>query len=268
MNSELRDRYLYAQEFAVEGGKSTLEFFQNRDLKVDRKGDDSPVTVADRNAEKLIRAEIEARFPDDGIVGEEFGESPGSSGYRWILDPIDGTKSFISGVPLFGTMIGIEVETKPTIGAIYFPGLDEGIFGCVGEPTVFGRGDQMQEAKVADTAKLSDSIFVTSEAKTFAERGAGDVYRQLEDASYVTRTWGDAYGYYLVATGRIELMVDPILSIWDAAAVLPILVGAGGVFCDWAGEPRIDAGEAIGATPGIAEEVLQITRRYAGKFDN
>ena len=132
MSDEIVSRLELAKTIAVEAGQQTLDHFQHDSLEVIRKSDNSPVTIADREAEQLLRQRIAAAFPDDGILGEEFGEEPGSSAYRWILDPIDGTKSFISGVPLFGTLVGVEQENQSEIGVIYVPGLDEGIFAARG----------------------------------------------------------------------------------------------------------------------------------------
>lgn len=260
------ERFEFAKQIAISGGRSTLQYFQQPNLAVDRKGDQSPVTVADRYAETHIREQIARQFPDDAVIGEEFGATDGKSDFRWILDPIDGTKSFISGVPLFGTMVAVEFESKPVIGAIFFPGLGVGIYGCTGKPTLHGPLDRLAPAQVTSRASLADAVFVTSEVIAFAERNANAVYDQLEKTCYVTRTWGDCYGYYLVATGRVDLMIDPKLNIWDAAAVAPILAGAGGSFTDWSGVENIDAGEAIGTNPHLLAPILAITNQFAGKF--
>ena len=189
------------------------------------------MTAADRDAEMLLRQRIGELFPDDAVLGEEFGELPGSSGYRWILDPIDGTKSFIAGVPLFGTMVAVEVDGSAIIGAVYLPGLDEGIYAARGRGAWHFSGDgKPTRAQVSQTADLSDAIFVTSEVRTFDLRASRSAYERLEAACFVTRTWGDCYGYLLVATGRADVMVDPVMNVWDAAAVQPILEEAGGTF--------------------------------------
>lgn len=251
-----------ARSAAREAGELTLTYFR-RGVDVERKSDDSPVTVADREAEKLLRARIEARFPDDAIVGEEFPAREGTSGWRWILDPIDGTKSFISGVPLYGTMVGVERNARSDIGVVYIPGLDECIWGAVGRGawhTV--AGGEPRRAQVSQVASLGQGTFVTSQVDTFARRDALDAFHELEKAAYITRTWGDCYGYLLVATGRAVAMVDPIMNVWDAAALQPIMEEAGGAFTDWSGQPTIHSGEGIGANPGVLAEVLAITSRY------
>lgn len=255
------DRLALATEIAWKAGKQTLDLFQNSDLHVEKKSDRSPVTLADRNAETFLRGEIAAHFPDDAIVGEEFGISDGQSGYRWILDPIDGTKSFISGVPLYGTMVGVEHTGRSVIGVVYLPALDEGVYASKGEGAWHVQGSGAPVAShVSNTERLSECTFVTSEVSSFFERSAGTVFEQLQDACYVTRTWGDCYGYLLVATGRVDLMIDPILNIWDAAAIQPILEEAGGRFTDWRGESRIDTGDAIGSNGRVHDLVLDITR--------
>lgn len=259
--ANLDDRLKAVREFAVRAGRGTLRHFQTRGLQVERKSDQSPVTIADKEAEQSLRVWIRERFPDDAVLGEEFGEIEGSSGYRWIVDPIDGTKSFISGVPLFGTMVAVERDSQAVVGAIYIPGLDEGIFAGVGAGAWHFKGDASPtRAEVAKSVAWSDAIFVTSEIKTFDRRSARGVYEGIERSVFLTRTWGDCYGYLLVATGRAHLMIDPIMSVWDAAAVQPILQEAGGVFVDWNGQPTIHSGEGIGTIPGLLDQVLSFTR--------
>lgn len=256
---EILKRFELAKRLAVLGGKSTLKFFQQDNFEVIKKSDGSPLTLADQTCEKLMRAEIESAFPEDGIVGEEFGVKETTNPIRWILDPIDGTKSFISGVPLYGTMVAVEVDGTATIGVCFFPGLDEGIFACVGHGAWSFRGElDPVRARVSQKTELADCVIVSSDDSTFAERNADAIWRALDQAVYFSRTWGDAYGYMLVATGRVDLMIDPILNIWDAAAVKPIIDEAGGKFTDWAGEPKIDSGDAIGSNGLIHSAVLKI----------
>lgn len=261
MNEDVLQRFELAKRLAVRGGKSTLEFFQKDNFDVKKKSDGSPLTQADEACERLIRAEIENAFPDDGIVGEEFGVKESQHEVRWIIDPIDGTKSFISGVPLYGTMVGVEIEGKATIGVCYFPGLDEGVYACVGEGAWWFRGDEKPvAARVSSKDDIADCVIVSSDDSTFSERNAAEVWQALDQAAYFTRTWGDAYGYMLVATGRVDIMIDPMLSIWDAAAVKPIIDEAGGRFTDWAGESRIDSGDSIGSNGHVHEQVLNLVR--------
>lgn len=258
MSDATNDRFEFAKKIAIEAGKLTLEYFQNPNVGFERKGDNTPVTVADREAEKMMRAAVEEKYSEDAIVGEEFGSKEGSNQWRWIFDPIDGTKSFISGVPLYGTMVGVEFESKCVIGVVYIPGLDEGVFAVTGQGATHYVKGENRTAKVSKTDSISDAIFVTSEAKSFLEHNVGGVYREMESAAYVTRTWGDCYGYLLVATGRADIMIDPELSIWDAAAVKPIIEEAGGRFLDWKGEPKIDSGNSFACNPSLIGHVQKV----------
>jgi len=251
-----------AVEAALEAGGITLEYFRREDLEVERKGDDSPVTVADRAAEEHIRQRIGDVFPDDAILGEELPEKAGTSGYRWILDPIDGTKSFIHGVPLYGTLIGVEHQGESVLGVILIPALDEYVYAATGRGAWYVCGNAApRRAKVSLCPRLAEGLFVTSEVISFDEVQRGQVYRQLEATARLARTWGDCYGYLLVATGRAELMVDPLMSVWDAAALLPILQEAGGSFTDWQGRPTIHSEEGIATNGHILDEVLAITKK-------
>lgn len=259
--SDYSQRLQLAIDAAREAGKITLQHFRREDLEVERKGDDSPVTVADREAEQHLRARIAEAFPEDAILGEEFPERPGSSGFRWILDPIDGTKSFIHGVPLYGTLVGIEHQGQSVVGVNLIPALDEGVYAAKGEGAWYvSGGNPPKQAKVSECPRLAEGLFLTSEVASFDEIGRRDVYDRLQAVARLTRTWGDCYGYLMIATGRADLMVDPILNVWDAAALLPILEEAGGAFTDWQGRPTIHSGQAIAANRRILEEVLAITR--------
>ncbi|MCA9201653.1 MAG: histidinol-phosphatase [Planctomycetales bacterium] len=261
ISQEYQRRLTAAVRFADEAGRLTLDYFQTDRFDVERKSDDSPVTVADRGAEQRLRERIVAEFAADGIIGEEFGEQTGQSGFRWILDPIDGTKSFISGVPLYGTMVAVEHEGRGVVGAVYIPGLDEMIFAATGQGAWYRRGSaEPTPARVSTRSSLADGLFITSQVDSFDKRGAADAFAELQRRAYITRTWGDCYGYLLVATGRAEVMVDPIMNVWDAAAVQPIMEEAGGSFTDWNGNATIHSGEGIGTNRLVLEEVLAITR--------
>ncbi|MDX1945326.1 MAG: histidinol-phosphatase [Pirellulaceae bacterium] len=263
LDAEIAARLALARTAGVEAGRLTLRYFQQDNFAVERKGDQSPVTIADRSAEELLRERIAAAFPADGILGEEFGQVAGSSGFNWILDPIDGTKSFISGVPLYGTMVGVEHEGAARAGLVYMPGLDEGVFASQGQGTWhFRMSGQPRRASVSRKARLADGLVLTSQVDTFAKRSAAGAFDELQSAAYITRTWGDCYGYLLVATGRAEAMLDPLLNVWDAAAVQPIITEAGGQFTDWHGLATIHAGEALATNGLVQDEVLAITRRY------
>jgi histidinol phosphatase-like enzyme (inositol monophosphatase family) len=263
-NSDLAAKLNFAVAIAREAGQLTLDYFQQTTLQVDRKADRSPVTAADRAAEQLLRKRIAEQYPDDGIVGEEFGESPGRSGQRWILDPIDGTKSFICGVPLYGTLIGLEREGQSILGVIYAPALEECVYAARGQGAWYVKGNgQPRPARVSQRRSLAEGTFLTSQVDSFEARGAGEAFRRLQTAAYITRTWGDCYGYLLIATGRAEAMVDPVMNLWDAAALQPILEEAGGAYTDWQGAPTIHHGEGVGANPHVLPEVLAVLKEYA-----
>jgi len=259
-----QDRLAVGREAASAAAQLTLEYFQTARFAVERKADDSPVTVADRSAEDLLRKTISAAFPHDAIVGEELDDKEGSSGYQWILDPIDGTKSFIHGVPLYGTLVGLLKGSEPILGIIEIPGLNERVFAAKGEGAWFqqGQGD-LQPCQVAEIDSLADGLFLTSSFSGFAQRGAEEAFTQLRETAFVSRTWGDCYGYLLVAIGRAHLMVDPLMSIWDAAAILPVISESGGVFTDWSGKPTVEGGEGIATTPGLLPSVLEITGPFS-----
>ena len=258
---EVGPRLDLAVEAAREAGQITLEYFRREDLEVERKGDDSPVTVADRAAEEHLRRRIAEVFPDDAVVGEELPETAGTSGFRWILDPIDGTKSFIHGVPLYGTLIGVEHQGESVLGVILIPALDEYVYAAAGRGAWYVRGNSApRPAKVSRCPKLAEGLFVTSEVICFDEVDREQVYKRLEATARLTRTWGDCYGHLLVATGRAELMIDPYMSVWDAAALLPILQEAGGSFTDFQGRATIHSGEGIATNGRILDEVMAIIR--------
>ncbi|MEM7312418.1 MAG: inositol monophosphatase family protein [Planctomycetota bacterium] len=258
-SQDLLARYEFAIEAARQAGQLTLQYFQSG-VGVDFKSDNTPVTVADREAELLVRKLVEQRFPNDTILGEEFPERKGDSAFRWIVDPIDGTKSFVCGVPLYTTLIGVECNGQAAVGVIEIPALEETVHAAKGHGAWLIRKGEKSAARVAKYDSMSDGLFTTSERATFDDRGAGDIYLQIESIARTARTWGDAYGYSLVATGRAAAMIDPIMSVWDAAAIQPILEEAGGVFTDWQGNPTIHGREGIGTTPELLTEILKITK--------
>lgn len=255
----VRSRLLLAIQASREAGQITLEYFRRDDLEIERKGDDSPVTAADRRAEEHLRNRIAQAFPEDAILGEEMPDRSGTSLFRWILDPIDGTKSFIHGVPLYGTLVGIEMDSEPIIGVIRIPALDECVYAARGQGAWYVHGQKPpQPARVSQRGPLSQCLFVTSEVATFDEVDRRDTYLRLEDAARLTRSWGDCYGYLMVATGRADVMVDPVVAVWDLAPLLPIIEEAGGSFTDWQGRRTIHSGQAVATNGRVTDEVLAI----------
>jgi histidinol phosphatase-like enzyme (inositol monophosphatase family) len=263
-NLDRDSRLELAVAAARTAGKETLRWFRIASLAVERKGDGSPVTAADRAAETLLRQQIGEAFPDDAILGEEFGEQPGTTPFRWVLDPIDGTKSFIGGVPLYTTLVAVMEGDRPLIGVIYSPATDEIVYAAAGEQASYAVGGAAPVvARVSQVERLSDATFLTTEAGAFGRPQSSPrraVFEQLEAACRVTRTWGDAFGYMLVATGRADVMIDPIVNLWDAAALQPIIEGAGGHFSDWQGRPTVHSGNAVATNRKLAGLVLSITR--------
>ncbi len=252
-----------ARIIAKEAGYLTLRYFyDHHQLHVEIKDDETPVTVADREAENLLRKWIGQYFPDDAIVGEELPIKKGTSPYRWFLDPIDGTKSFIHGVPLYSTLIGIEKDGKNVAGVICLPALNEMLWAGrgMGAWHETPRSREPKQAKVSECCDLTEALFLTSEVKTFDQCQRGETYKTLEKACRLTRTWGDAYGYVLVATGRADVMVDPSMSEWDAAPLPVILEEAGGKFTDWMGTPTIFGREGVACNGRLHDQVLKLTR--------
>jgi len=247
-----------AVQAAREAGRITLEYFRREDLDVELKHDDTPVTAADRRAEQHLRERIAAAFPADGIVGEEYGEQAGTSGCRWILDPIDGTKSFIHGVPLYATLVALEHEEQSLLGVIHIPALDECVYAARGQGAWYLHGQQPpRRARVSQRQPLSKALFLTSEVINFDRTGRRGAYDRLQAGCRLARTWGDGYGYLMVATGRAEVMVDPVMALWDAAALPAVLEEAGGTFTDWRGNATYQGGEGIATNGLLLPEALE-----------
>lgn len=260
----MKEHCQLAVSLAREMGAFTLRYFDTPNLAIEEKADHTPVTLADRGAEELARRIIAERFPEDAILGEECEDRLGSSGWQWILDPIDGTKSFIHGVPIYSNLVGVQYLGEPTIGVIWLPALGRGVWGGRGEGAweLFADDSQTRRARVSNVDRLDRSLFLTTDCYDFDLVGREGAYDELESKCRLTRTWGDAYGYYLVATGRAEIMIDPFFEIWDAAPLVTILREAGGAFCDWSGVERIDGREGVGTNGALKDVVSEILRRY------
>ena len=243
----------FATEAAWHAGRITLQYFQT-DVTVDRKSDNTPVTAADRNAELKVRELIQASYPDDAILGEEHGEESGNSGRRWIIDPIDGTKSFVHGVPLYGVMIGIEIDNVPTVGVVNLPAMNEMVCAARG----LGCTWNGRPARASTVSDMSQAVLCCTSFESLDKHGRGDAYRRMRDQVMFSRGWGDCYGHILVATGRAEIMLDPILNVWDCAALPPILEEAGGTFTDWQGERTIWAEEGISTNGALLDDVMRL----------
>ena len=238
---------------AYRAGRLTLGYF-NTGVAVETKADDTPVTRADRDAETLIRSIVQRHYPQHAILGEEHGQTASDSSYRWIIDPIDGTKSFIHGVPLYATLVAVEIAGRPSVGAIYLPALDEMICAADG----LGCWWNGRRARVSQTGDLAAATLVCSDT-TMAD-ARSDRYAQLARRTRLQRTWGDAYGYALVATGRADITLDPMMNPWDCGPLLPVLREAGGCCTAWTGQETINGGDLFATNALLHEQVLNLLR--------
>ena len=242
-----------AGELAKHAAAVAMQYYRTG-VRVEIKGDGSPVTVADRNAEQAARAWLEQRFPHDGIQGEEFADERAGAQRRWIIDPIDGTKAFVRGVPLWGTLIACCEGDTVLAGAACFPVVDEIIMAAPGE----GCWWNQSRASVSTVSGLREATALITDQR-FSERPARGVrWRELAAECGVVRTWGDCYGYLLVATGRAEVMVDDVVNAWDATAFQPIIEEAGGVFTSWRGQHTAFGGDVITTNANVGARVRDI----------
>ena len=250
----LNDLLNVAVDAAYDAGRRTLAYFNTR-VAVETKADNTPVTCADREAEEMIRATILRRFPTHSILGEEGGIHEGSDPrYRWIVDPVDGTKSFICGVPLYGVLIGVEVEGRPQVGVCYLPALDEMVAAAQG----LGCRWNGRVGRVSTVETLRDAAVSCTSITTALSRS--DAFEHVTSRARLTRGWGDCYGHVLAATGRIDVMLDPRMNPWDAAPFLPIYAEAGGHYTTWKGEATIWGPDGVGTNAALHREVLEILK--------
>ena len=243
----------FALDAAWQAGRVTLGYFQTG-VAVQRKADNTPLTIADQQAEQKLRQLIEQYWPDHSIIGEEYGRTQTNSAYTWVLDPIDGTKSFVSGVPLYANLLALLKDDEPILGVINFPALNEMVYAVRGGGC-FWNG---RPARVSETKSLADAVILCSDLNTFEAYGRAAQWQKLIEASYVQRTWGDAYGYALVATCRADVMVDPIMALWDIAPMQVIMEEAGGTLTDWQGNSTIYEEESIATNTHLLPEVLSL----------
>jgi histidinol-phosphatase len=241
-----------AEVARVAGDIANRYYGKNPDIRT--KKDGSPVTVADISAERAAREWIELRFPADGIIGEELPSVRPSAARRWILDPIDGTYTFLQTVPFWGTLVAVAEGERVIAGAAYFPALDEIIVAAPGE----GCWWNGSRSSVSTVAEIADARLVTTDARFMRDAARRERWLQLQNGVRTMRTWGDCYGYLLVATGRADIMVDDVISDWDCAALMPIITEAGGVFTDWRGRATPFGGDAIATNANLAGSVREI----------
>jgi histidinol phosphatase-like enzyme (inositol monophosphatase family) len=240
----------FAVGLARSAGALTTNWFATTDLHVDTKSDGSPVTAADRAAERFVREQLAEHHPKDTVIGEEEPVSMGSSGCRWIVDPIDGTKAFTRGVPLYSTLLAFDDEHGPAIGVIALPALGQAVWAGR------GRGCWMdgRPARVSDTSSLDTSYLMSSSYSHWPEPALLAVKR----AGAALRTWGDGYGYALVATGRADAMVDPEVNLYDVAPMPVIMAEAGGRFTSLEGDSSPDAGSGVATNGRLHDQLLEL----------
>ena len=248
-----------AVELARMAGELTLRYFRADDLDVDLKGDGTPVTAADRGAERLVRDELARRHPDDGVLGEEEAELVGTSGRRWVLDPIDGTKAFTHGVPLYTNLLAVEDEHGLAVGVINVPALGETVWAgrgtgcfCNGRPV-----------RVSGHGELAGAYVSTSSFAPWSD----DALAAARGAALNLRTWGDGYGYVLVATGRMDAMVDPVAAYYDLAPMPVILHEAGGRFTDLDGHDGPGHGSGVASNGQVHDDLLALLGGRAARID-
>jgi histidinol-phosphatase len=242
----------FAIDAAFQAGRTALSYFETA-LEVERKTDESPVTIADRKGEELLRTLIGRRFPRHDVLGEEMGGSSSDSRYRWLIDPIDGTLSFVHGVPLFGVLLALEIEGEVGVGVCYLPALDEMVAAARGE----GCRRNGRPARVSRVDSLREALVSLTEPGSLDESHAG-FWSGLKRAARTIRGYSDCYGHVLVATGRCEIMLDPVMNPWDCAALLPIVEEAGGTFTDWTGARTIEGGSAISTNGALFDAVMEL----------
>jgi histidinol phosphatase-like enzyme (inositol monophosphatase family) len=240
---------LFIAELAAASGDFIRPYFGSLDLRVELKADQSPVTAADRGAEELMRGMIRRTFPGHGIIGEELGSERSGADFTWVLDPIDGTKSFTAAVPLFGTLIALLHQGQPVLGCIHQPVLGQLLVGDNRSATLNGRPVRARPA-----GTVEEATFLTSDPAAAARIPA---YASLMGRARLARSWGDCYGYLLVATGRADVMFDPVMNLWDIAALVPVIRGAGGVITDSRGGPPYPATSTVAAgSPKLHAQVI------------
>lgn len=249
-----QSEWMQAAEAAARVAGAVALAHYRRGVVVETKGDGTPVSVADRQAEEAVRSWLEARFPRDGIVGEELGIARAEARRRWLVDPIDGTKTFVRRVPLWGTLVALVEGDEVLAGAAFFPAVDELVVAAQGAGCVWNG----VPARVSSMARLADATVLATDERFAGNTQKRTRWSRLVDTAAQARSWGDCYGYLLVATGRAEVMVDGVMAPWDAAALKPIVEEAGGAFTDWKGRRTAFGGDTIATNQALASSVRSI----------
>jgi myo-inositol-1(or 4)-monophosphatase len=239
-------------ELAQKSGDFIRPYFASREVAIDLKEDETPVTIADRGGEELLRERIHRRYPAHGIIGEEFGSENEDAEFVWVLDPVDGTKAFTTAVPLFGTLIALLHNGEPVLGCINQPVLNQLLVGDNRVTTLNGR-----PVRVRPTARFDEATLLVTDVLDVAKYQNGPAFEALARQCRLVRTWGDCYGYFLLATGWADIACDPIMNPWDIAALIPVVRGAGGVISDWQGNEPLNAASTLASTPQLHAKVIR-----------
>jgi len=247
---ELRD---FMGELADASGQVIRRHFLAADLPTESKPDGTVVTPADREAEEAMRRLIRRRYPTHGLIGEEFGRENPDAEFVWTLDPIDGTLSFISGCPLFGTLIGLLHRGQPILGAIHQPVLEQLCLGDNQTTALNGKPVRMREV-----GQLTNATVLVTDVLAVARYQSAAGFERLIHSARLFRTWGDCYGYLLLATGWADVMLDPIMHPWDLLPLIPIIQGAGGAITAWNGGPAASATSCVAASKRLHPMVLEM----------
>jgi histidinol phosphatase-like enzyme (inositol monophosphatase family) len=243
--------FLLAQESA----RIILQYYR-KEISISTKSDDSPVTIADKMAEEKMRELIIKKFPEHGILGEELGSYHPDAEYQWILDPIDGTRSFICGTPLFGTLIALLKNGKPVLGAMNFPVLGQFFLGDNLQTLLNDKMVQMRKIR-----HLSEAVLLTTDIQNIEKYQDITRFQNLVEQVQLFRTWGDCFGYSLLAAGFADIMVDPVMSAWDIMALIPIIKGAGGEITDYQGNDPAKGNSIIAASPSLHQKVIELLNK-------
>ncbi len=261
MSTDLQTRLDFAVSAAQASSKITLEYFGQSNLDQSTKHDGTPVTAADRACESDLRARIIKAYPQDSILGEEFEPKVGASDYEWVIDPIDGTISFVHGVPLFGTMLACMHNGFPILGVIAMPCLNETVYAADGLGCWHTtNGSAPTRAQVSNVNKLDESLINTTSMSYFVTPAHRKLYEQLDARSKHTRGWSDCYGWVLLATGRVDAVIEPVLSLWDFAAAIPIITESGGCWSDLRGKQSLESGEMVASNRELHQLLVSMIR--------
>ena len=253
--TEINEFKKFAEHLASSSGDLIKKYFRT-DISIETKSDNSPVTIADKSAEELLRNKIMSEYPEHGILGEEYGTYNESAEYKWILDPIDGTKSFITGIATFGTLIGLLKDGIPVLGLFHQPIIGELLIGDNESTELNGN-----QTKIRPCEKIEGATLLTSDHFMIGNYKNQIAFDGLAIKVKLYRTWGDCFGYYLLCTGYADIMVDPIMSPWDSLPLIPILKGAGGTVTDYEGNNPVDGNSIIASVSGIHSQIIEILNK-------